>query len=423
MAQKPFRITLSIGEVVGDYSILKLIGRGGYGDIYKVREIHSKTNYAMKIEEIENERQGLLQEKEVIQRLNSKCFPQIIEYGENYVNRYLVQELCGPSFSAMRKFLPDGHFSLSTVLRIGIEMLKAIRKLHNAGYIHRDIKPSNFLIRPNKKHPVALIDFGLCYQYKDFETGQYIDYESTLEKKSDNQYLTYEDFDQRRYVGTPRYMSLNAHGGKEPGRVDDLYSWFYSLIEIFRGCLPWARFVNIEDIKEVKMRIDGTILAQGMPHQMTSIFRVIRRMNLEDDPDYDLITSFLVDAMKSIGAKWDDPYEWEVMDISSISSIPFMYDPNDVSKKIPENLPEPVLPSVEVSNNIPEILPRQISEGKFQSKETGQIQCQITEQRTRRRSYNENNEDVEMVVQQSKNYNYYTNRRGSTKRPLNIPRF
>lgn len=101
-------------------------------------------------------------------------------------------------------------------------MLRSIQAIHQKGILHRDIKPGNFLIRPSKSYPIVLIDFGLARPFLDPRNGQMI-----------------PPRDKPGFVGTRAYASINAHAGKELGRRDDLYSWFYCLLRIHKGKLPW----------------------------------------------------------------------------------------------------------------------------------------------------------------------------------------
>ena len=324
---KKYRTTLSDGDFINQFSIIKLIGQGGYGDIYKVFDTQTISRCAMKVEEIDCERQALQNETEVLKNLHSHYFPLYIDSGQTLMYRYLVQELYGPSFSSIRKYLPQRSFSISTTLRIGIEMLKAIKKLHNCGYIHRDIKPSNFLLRSSRKHPLVLIDFGLALQYINIDTHE------EIEPRIDP-----------GFFGTVKYASPNAHLGKELGRRDDLYSWFYSLIEMRTGSLPWSTKNSKNDVLSEKLMLDLTSLTSYFPKQIISVYRIIRRLSRGEEPNYDLIMSFMVDAMKSCNAKWDDKFEWEVYNISEISQVPIRYSSWD-KMKIPKNLPNPVFPS------------------------------------------------------------------------------
>jgi serine/threonine protein kinase len=97
-------------------------------------------------------------------------------------------------------------------------MLRAIESFHGHGFLHRDIKPSNSLIRPSRKYPLALIDYGLSRPYCDCLTGNPIPPRHNP-----------------GFVGTSKYASINAHAGVELGRRDDLYSWFFSMVELWAG--------------------------------------------------------------------------------------------------------------------------------------------------------------------------------------------
>lgn len=331
MSTKKRRAALNDGDFVNQFSVIKLIGQGGYGDIYKVFDTQTISRCALKVEEINCERQALQHEIDVLKNLHSHYFPLYIDSGVTSKYRYLAQELYGPSFSSIRKIIPQRSFSISTVLRIGIEMLKAIKKLHNCGYIHRDIKPSNFLLRSSRKHPLVLIDFGLALQYYNKETHE------EIEPQIDP-----------GFFGTVKYASPNAHLGKELGRRDDLYSWFYSLIEMRTGCLPWSTKNSRSDILSEKLMLDLTALTDYFPKQMVNVYRIIRRLSRGEEPNYDLMISFLVDAMKSCNAKWDDKFEWELYSISEISQVPIHYSSWD-KMKIPKNLPPPVFPNTSVN--------------------------------------------------------------------------
>ena len=88
-----------------------------------------------------------------------------------------------------------------------IQTLHCIQHIHSVNLIYRDIKPENCLIGRSGKFTsvVHMVDLGLAKPYVDMETGRHIPY-------AENKNLT----------GTVRYMSINAHQGKEQSRRDDL---------------------------------------------------------------------------------------------------------------------------------------------------------------------------------------------------------
>jgi serine/threonine protein kinase len=325
------RKVLREGKLLGHFSILRLIGQGGYGDIYESLDTTTDTHYAMKVERIAVRRQALERELDIIRMLgHTPFYPQFICYDETPKYRYLVMELCGPSFSTVRRWLPSHCFSISTALRVGFEMLRAIENFHSFGILLRVIKPYIFLIRPSRNHPAALIDYGLSRRYLDPITR-----EPVPERPDPG------------FVGTGKYASLNAHAGKELGRRDDLCSWFYSVVELWLGNLPWPAVRDRSKIFVAKRSTDIVRLIQDMPPAMTNVWKLVRRLQRAEEPNYDLMKAFLVQAMAQAGASWDDPYEWEEVDVSEISAISLV--PPEGDKRDPiEQLPPPVMTPREV---------------------------------------------------------------------------
>jgi serine/threonine protein kinase len=327
MSSREQRKILREGKLLGRFSIIRLIGQGGYGDIYESLDTRTQTHYAMKVERIAVHRQALERELDIIRLLErSPFYPQFICYDETPKYRYLVMELCGPSFSTVRRWLPSHCFSLSTIIRIAYEMVRALENFHSFGILHRDIKPSNFLIRPSRKYPVALIDYGLSRRYVDPITR-----EPVPERPNPG------------FVGTGKYASLNAHAGKELGRRDDLCSWFYSLIEMWQGHLPWPAVRDRLKIYGAKRGTDIMRVIQQMPPAMTNVWKLIRRLQRTEEPDYPLIRAFLVQALDQAGGSWEDPYEWEDGDVSEISAIALIPPEGEERDPVGE-LPPPVLP-------------------------------------------------------------------------------
>jgi serine/threonine protein kinase len=320
------RKTLRPGKIIDNYTIIGLIGQGGYGDIYDVLDNDSLERYALKFEMAGVRKQALRREYEIMRRLNSPFFPELIHYAECPRYRYLVMELCGPSFSAVRRCLPGYQFSISTVLRSGIEMLRAIEAFHRRGILHRDVKPSNFLIRPSRRHPVALIDYGLSRRFLDPRTGAIV-----------------PPRERPGFVGTAKYASLNAHKGIELGRRDDLYSWFFSMLEMWEGHLPWSSGRDKQRVYVQKCETDILSEIEDMPRSMRNVYRLIRRLDVDDEPDYRLILSFMVQAMDECDAQWEDPYEWETMDLKGISPLSLTPDSDDERESLGE-LPLPIMP-------------------------------------------------------------------------------
>jgi hypothetical protein len=114
------------------------------------------------------------------------------------------------------------------------------------------------------------------------------------------------------WVGTAKYASVNVHERRELGRRDDLFSWWYSLAEFRLGALPWGEMSNKDDI--YRMKTDDELLSTmliRLPRQLRSIYRCLCRYTYEQEPDYRLLTSFLVDGMTQREIDFDRPFDWE----------------------------------------------------------------------------------------------------------------
>ena len=66
---------------------------------------------------------------------------RFIGCGRNDRFNYVVMQLQGKNLAELRRAQPRGAFSLSTTLRLGLQILKAINSIHQVGFLHRDIKP------------------------------------------------------------------------------------------------------------------------------------------------------------------------------------------------------------------------------------------------------------------------------------------
>ncbi|CAG5112443.1 Oidioi.mRNA.OKI2018_I69.chr2.g6659.t1.cds [Oikopleura dioica] len=291
---------LKPGDIIKEkWIIVKMIGMGGFGQIYEAKYMKSGESAAVKVESSQYDKQVLKMEAEVLQKMKgkSKYICKFFGCGRESKFNYIIMSLLGNNISALRKATDSGYFSTSTALRLGVQMLRAIRSLHDVGYLHRDVKPSNFALGMGRhSRRLFIYDFGLARKFAD-DRGM-------LRPPRDTKCP---------FRGTLRYASLNAHNGQELGRHDDLWSFFYLMIEITYGQLPWRSLREAERIKHAKMRFDHKRFfeLERVPKELKPFREYLESLDYYTKPNYDYLIGRLEFGMRERKIDKSEPLDWE----------------------------------------------------------------------------------------------------------------
>ncbi|GLV56645.1 hypothetical protein KDH_34840 [Dictyobacter sp. S3.2.2.5] len=161
------------GKIVRDrYIIEDLLGQGGFGAVYRVRDRRVKGNvFALKeVESLERrQKESFLFEGEVLRRLDHPALPRVYRvFEEPKQDRIciLMDYVAGPNLEQLRSEQPGKRFEIHQVLEMMAPIASAISYLHaqKPPIIHRDIKPSNIII-PTSGENAVLVDFGIAKEY------------------------------------------------------------------------------------------------------------------------------------------------------------------------------------------------------------------------------------------------------------------
>jgi len=150
---------LSVGDKLGHYEVLSLLGKGGMGEVYRARDTKLKRDVAIKVlpESVarDPERMARFQrEAEVLASLNHPNIAAI--YGVE--DRALVMELVeGDS--------PKGPMPFDEAWKLASQMIAALEYAHDKGIVHRDLKPANIKVTP--EGVLKLLDFGLAKAFSN----------------------------------------------------------------------------------------------------------------------------------------------------------------------------------------------------------------------------------------------------------------
>jgi serine/threonine protein kinase len=165
--------TLPIGTIVrGRYRVEGLLGKGGFGAVYLVRDQRVRGNlFALKelVDTNKRERARFAFECAVLTRLDHPSLPRVYRVFEDDANNrayMLMDYIEGPNLEVLRQKQPDKRFSLQEVLSIMSPIFNAVSYLHHQQppIIHRDIKPANIIV-PARNDQAVLVDFGIAKEY------------------------------------------------------------------------------------------------------------------------------------------------------------------------------------------------------------------------------------------------------------------
>lgn len=286
-----------------DYKFLDMLGSGSFGEVFLVRDKKTKIEYAAKIEEKKNHSR-LAEENKIYKQLRKggmkSGLPKVykfIELGDPPKFNGMIMEILDKNLDQILQEC-NSKFELSTVLKLGYDIIELLKQVHNAGFLHRDIKPNNFMIGKGRhKKDLYIMDFGLSKQFIN-KDGKHINFKI-----------------ERSLVGTARYTSLNIHIGLEPSRRDDLEAVGYMLVYFLKGTLPWKGLKKkkstddqIKMIQRVKMCTSIAKLCEGIPTCFSEFITYCRELKFEEIPKYEYLQSLFEKTAKENNIEMN--YEW-----------------------------------------------------------------------------------------------------------------
>lgn len=234
-AKSPSRPTApQVGEQLAQYRILKVLGEGGMGLVYKGWDVHLRRAVALKVLRPEvatdaTARSRFIREARAAAAVQHDNVVTIHQVGEhNGVPFIAMQYLLGTTldrYLASRNKIPLDPLQ---AMRIGREIADGLAAAHALGLTHRDIKPSNVWLEAPKGR-VKLLDFGIAKLNRP---------------ETDIPGLTEPGI----VMGTPAYMSPEQARGWPIDSRADLFSLGAVLYQLCTGVTPFARATAIETL-------------------------------------------------------------------------------------------------------------------------------------------------------------------------------
>src|SRR5579884_322571 len=159
----------AIGQQLGNYRLIRLLGRGGFAEVYLGEHIHLGTEAAIKVLRLQlvgDELEGFRNEARLIARLRHANIVRILDFGVEEdghkvlsLQPFLVMDYA-PNGTLRQRYRPDMLPEPSTILPHVKQVAAALQYAHDMQVIHRDIKPENMLL--GRYDEVLLSDFGIA---------------------------------------------------------------------------------------------------------------------------------------------------------------------------------------------------------------------------------------------------------------------
>jgi predicted Ser/Thr protein kinase/tetratricopeptide (TPR) repeat protein len=231
LAQAPLALPLRLGE----FRVIRELGRGGMGVVYEAYQESLGRNVALKVihhVSLDARRLERFQrEAQAVARLHHTNIVPIYGVGEHeglpfYVMQYIDGKGLDFLLEKWRREPPAaGEDRRRSVARMGIQAAEALHYAHEQGILHRDIKPANLLI--DEHQAVWITDFGLA------KLAGHDDLTSTGD-----------------VIGTLRYLAPETLGG-EKGPQNDIYSLGLTLYELITLSAPFGDLSPSELLRQV----------------------------------------------------------------------------------------------------------------------------------------------------------------------------
>jgi len=278
------------GRMLGEFKLIRLLGRGGMAEVYLAEQTTLHRQVAVKVlrpDLLDRANDVILkrfaQEAKASAGLNHPNIVQVYMVGAEDGIQYIAQEYV-QGYTLRELLLKKGIPETALALRIMRQVASALAAAGDAGIVHRDIKPENIMI--TRKGDAKVADFGLARLSNNEESVRLTQVGLTM--------------------GTPLYMSPEQVNGKELNQSSDIYSFGITCYHMLTGQPPYrgetALSVAVQHLNNAPA--DLSDLRNDLPKPICDIIhKMIAKVPAERYADGHRLLKDLVRVSKALKSK------------------------------------------------------------------------------------------------------------------------
>jgi len=263
-----------IGETIGHYNVISVLGIGGMGEVYLARDSRLERNVALKLLPAQYTQDAgrikrFEREARAASALNHPNIITIYEIGEIEDKHFIAAEHI--EGRTLREILTAGPLTVKEALEIAVQICAALAAAHDAGIIHRDIKPENIMVR--RDGFVKVLDFGLVKLTEQHRSAGHTNASEGDPAKTNPGAV----------LGTAKYMSPEQALAQDVDRRSDIFSLGVTLYELLSGVPPF-KGDRMAAVLDAIVHHQQASLSLSRPDLHPELDRIISRA-LEKDRD------------------------------------------------------------------------------------------------------------------------------------------
>jgi len=275
------------GRQLGDYRLLRRLGRGGMADVYLAEQSSLLRQVAFKVL-----KRNLADDNTSVKRFHNEAQAAASLVHANIVQIHEVGCIDGIHFIAqeyvqgqnLRQFLArQGPVDLKLAVAVLRQVASALHKAGQAGIIHRDVKPENILLSSNGEVKVA--DFGLARVARPDGAVDLTQVGITM--------------------GTPLYMSPEQVEGRQIDPRSDIYSFGVTCYQMFTGQPPFQAETAL-GVAVQHLRSAPRPLEELRPDVPLGLCNIVHKMLAKDPDDRHQNAAELLGHLKQLAAEAGD---------------------------------------------------------------------------------------------------------------------